>query len=92
MMRPRSLMYPRRMALKRVVLEGEPRAREMQVVKEASLRFEIGGTVGLMERAVIGGERVGEMCGVSGGGMWSRHTFSLTRLEPRCRVSRGKDG
>ncbi len=41
-----------------------------------------------MERAVIGGERVGKMCGVSGGwwggggGMWSRHTFSLTRLEP----------
>ncbi len=44
--------------------------------------------MGLMERAVIGGERVGDMCGVSGGwcggggGMWSRHTFSLTRLEP----------
>ncbi len=57
-------------------------------MKEASLRFEMGGTVGLMERAVIGGERVGEMCGVSGGWwggggeMWSRHTFSLTRLEP----------
>jgi hypothetical protein len=44
--------------------------------------------VGLMERAVIGGERVMEMCEVSGGwwggggGMWSRLTFSLTRLEP----------
>ncbi len=44
--------------------------------------------MGLMERVVIGGERVGKMCGVSGrwweggGGMWSRHTFSLTRLEP----------
>ncbi len=37
-------------------------------MKEASLRFEMGGTVGLMERAVIGGERMGEMCGVSGGG------------------------
>ncbi len=42
----------------------------------------------LMERAVMGGEQVGKMCGVSGGwrggggGMWSRHTFSLTRLEP----------
>ncbi len=41
-----------------------------------------------MERAVIGGERVVRMCGVSGawwgggGGMWSRHTFSLARLEP----------
>jgi hypothetical protein len=57
-------------------------------VKEASLRFEMGGTVELMERAVIGGKRVEGMCGVSGrwwgggGGMWSRHTFSLTRLEP----------
>ncbi len=56
-------------------------------MKEASLRFEMGGTVGLMERAVIDGERVGKMCVVSGGwwggvgGMWSRHTFSLTRLE-----------
>jgi hypothetical protein len=88
MVRPRILMYPRRMALRRVVLEGEPRAREMQVVKEASLRFEMGGTLGLMEGAVMGGERVGKMCGVSGGwwggegGMWSRHKFSLTRLEP----------
>jgi hypothetical protein len=58
------------------------------VVKEASLRFVIGGAVGLVERAVMGGELVGKMCGVSGGwwggggGMWSRHTFSLTRLEP----------
>ncbi len=54
------------------------------------MRFEMGGTVGLMKRAVMGGERVGKMCGVSGRwwgggggiGMWSRHTFSLTRLEP----------
>ncbi len=29
MVRPQILMYPRRMALRRVVLEGEPRAREM---------------------------------------------------------------
>ncbi len=42
----------------------------------------------MMEKAVIGGERVGRMSEVSGGwwggggGMWSRHTFSLTRLEP----------
>ncbi len=38
----------------------------------------------MMKRAVIGGERVGMMRGVpggGGGGMWSRHTFSLTRLE-----------
>jgi hypothetical protein len=85
MVRPQILMYPQRMALRRVVLEREPRAGEMSVVKEASLRFVMGGTVGLMERA---GERVGRMCGVSGGwwggggGMWSRHTFSLARLEP----------
>ncbi len=58
------------------------------MVKEASLRFVIGEAVGLIERAVMGGEQVGKMCGVSGGwwggggGMWSRHTFSLTRLEP----------
>jgi hypothetical protein len=56
-------------------------------VKEASLRFVTGGAVGLMERAVIGHEGVGIMCGVSGGwrgggGMWSHHTFSLARLEP----------
>ena len=31
------------------------------------LRFEMGGTVGLMERAVVGGEQVGEMCGVGCG-------------------------
>ncbi len=42
----------------------------------------------MMDRAIMGGEQVGIMCGVSGGwwggggGMWSRHTFSLTRLEP----------
>jgi hypothetical protein len=42
----------------------------------------------LMDRAVIDGERVGEMYGVSEGrwggedGMWSRHTFSLAGLEP----------
>ena len=42
----------------------------------------------MIERAVMGGEQVGMMCGVSGGwwggggGMCSRHTFSLTRLEP----------
>ncbi len=44
--------------------------------------------MGLMKKAVIGGEEVGELCEVSGGwwggggGMWSRYTFSLTRLEP----------
>jgi hypothetical protein len=58
------------------------------MVNEASLRFVTGRAVGLMERAVMGGEQVGKMCGVSGGwwggggGMWSRHTFSLARLEP----------
>ncbi len=31
------------------------------------MRFEMGGTVGLMERSVMGGEQVGKMCGVSGG-------------------------
>ncbi len=42
----------------------------------------------MMEKDVIGGGRVGRMCGVSGGwwggggGMWSRYTFSLIRLEP----------
>ncbi len=52
------------------------------------MRFETGGAVGLMERVVMGGGQMGKMCGVSGGwwrgggGMWSRHTFSLTRLEP----------
>ena len=79
--RPRILRYPRRNALRRVVLEGEPRAREMYVVKEASFMLVMGGEVGLMDRAR-------GVCRNSGGwwgggcGMWSRHTFSLTRLEP----------
>ncbi len=37
------------------------------MVKEASFRLELGGTVGLMEKAVIGGGGVGVMCEVSGG-------------------------
>jgi hypothetical protein len=38
-------------------------------VNEASLRLEIGGTEGLIETAVIGGE--GEMCqGVEKEGFW----------------------
>ena len=65
--RPRILRYPRRMALRRLVLEGEPRAREMYVVKEASLMLVMGGAVGLMEKAVIGGGEVGILCEVSGG-------------------------
>ena len=58
------------------------------MVKDASFRLVIGGAVGLIERAVMGGGQVGKMCGVSGGwwggggGMWSHHTFSMTRLEP----------
>ena len=60
-------MYPRRMALRRVVLEGEPRAQEMYVVKEASLRLVTGGEVGLMEKAVISGGSVGDGGEVSGG-------------------------
>jgi hypothetical protein len=57
-------------------------------VKEAPLRFVTGGVVGVMERAGMGGGRVGTRCEVlggwwgGGGGMWSRHTFSLIRLEP----------
>jgi hypothetical protein len=56
---PRMVMYPRRIALRRVVLEGEPRERETYVAKAASLRLEIGGVVGLMERAEISGARLG---------------------------------
>ncbi len=37
------------------MLEGEPRERETYVAKAASLRLEIGGVVGLMERAEISG-------------------------------------
>jgi hypothetical protein len=55
---PRMVMYPRRIALRRVVLEGEPRERETYVAKAASLRLEIGGVVGLMERAEISGARL----------------------------------
>ncbi len=45
------VMYPRWMALRSVVLEGELRERETCVAKAASLRLEIGG---LMEKAVSG--------------------------------------
>ncbi len=55
-------MYPRRMALRRVELEGEPRERETYVAKAASLRLLIGGVVGLMEKAAMSGAIVGE-CG-----------------------------
>ncbi len=54
--RPRILRYPRRKAVRRVVLEGEPRAREMYVVKEASLMLVMGRAVGLMDRVSMGGE------------------------------------
>ncbi len=83
--RPRMVMYPRRMALRRVVLEGEPREREIYVAKATSLRLEIGGVVGLMEKAEINGTRWGGWGGGSGwggGGMWSRYTFSAACLEP----------
>ena len=83
--RPRIVMYPRRIALSRVELDGEPRERETYVAKAASLRLKIGGVVGLMEKAEISGVKVGESGGGWGGsgeGMWSRHTFSLACLEP----------
>jgi hypothetical protein len=32
-------------------------------VKEASLMLVIGGVVGLMDRASMGGEQLGKMCG-----------------------------
>ena len=54
-MRPRMEMYPRRMALRRVELEGEPRERETYVAEAASLRLKIGGVVGLMETAEMSG-------------------------------------
>ena len=65
--RPRMVMYPRRIALRRVVLEGEPRERETYVAKAASLRLEIGDVVGLMERAEISGARLGGGVEVEGG-------------------------
>jgi hypothetical protein len=36
-------------------------------MKEASFRLEMGGTVGLMEKAVMSGRKVRVMCEVSGG-------------------------
>ncbi len=67
MVRPRIVMYPQRIALRRVVLEGEPRERETYVAKAASLRLEIGSVVVLMERAEIIGARLGVGVGVEGG-------------------------
>ncbi len=55
--RPRIVMYPRRRAL--IELEGDPRERETYVAKAASLRLEIGGVVGLMEKAELSGAIVG---------------------------------
>jgi hypothetical protein len=55
------------------------------VAKAASLRLEMGGVVGLMEKADIRETKLGVCGGVGGGGgggMWSRHTFSLACLEP----------
>ena len=65
--RPRIVMYLRRMALRRVELEGEPRERETYVAKAASLRLKIGEAVGLMEKVrVVGVEGVKEVgCGVA---------------------------
>ena len=80
--RPRIVMYPRRMALRRVELEGEPRQRETYVAKAASFRLEIGGVVGLMEKAEMSGMIEGGGWGGRGGGMWSRHTFSPACFEP----------
>ena len=60
--RPRIVMYPRRMAVRRVELEGEPRERETYVAKAASFRLKIGGGVGLMEKVEMSGAIVGE-CG-----------------------------
>jgi hypothetical protein len=90
------VMYPRRMALRRVVLEGEPRERETYVAKAASLRLEMGGgVVGLMEKADIRETKLGMCGGVGGGSGWdveSPHVLvSLFRAnEDGCRVSGGK--
>jgi hypothetical protein len=57
------VVYPRRMALRRVEFEGEPRERETYVAMAASLRLKVvGGVVGLMEKAEMSGAIVGE-CG-----------------------------
>ncbi len=73
----------------KVLLEVRRGAESTRDVGSEGSVFEVsGGAVGLMEKAVIGGGRVGRICEVSGGrwggggGMWSRHKFSLTRLEP----------
>ncbi len=60
--RPRIEMYPRRLALRRVELEGEARERETYVAKAASFRLKTGGVVGLMKKAEMSGAIVGE-CG-----------------------------
>jgi hypothetical protein len=52
-------MYPRRIALRRVLLEGnQGSGRHRYVVKVASLRLEMGETVGLKERAELNGRGV----------------------------------
>ena len=68
------------------------------MVKESSLMLVTGGEVGLMERAIMGGEQVGKMCGISGG-WWrwdveSPHVLadSFRANKNGCRVSRRKDG
>jgi hypothetical protein len=95
--RPRIVIYPRRMALRRVAGVGGGVESARDVGSEGGV-FKIGdGRDGGAD--FIGGERVGEMCEVSEGwwggegGMWSRYTFSLARLEPTrtgVGVSRGQ--
>jgi hypothetical protein len=62
------------------------------VVKETFLRFETGGAVGLMERAVMGGEQDGE--GRYGWDVESPHILadSFRANKNGCRVSQRKDG
>ncbi len=90
--RPRILMYSRRTALRRKVLEGEPRERETYVGKAASLRLEMGSSGVDGE----GGDEWGNLGSVGWGLRWyveSPHILtSLFRAnENGCRVYRGKD-
>jgi hypothetical protein len=103
MVKPRILIYPRRMALRRVVLEGEPRAREPRDTSGERGVFEIGDGRGCgvdregSDEWERGRGNVRGIRGVKRRGRWdveSPHIFagSFRTNENGYWVSRGKNG
>ncbi len=80
-------MYPRRMVLRRVELEGGGRAEGAGDIRGEGSVFEVKDrrSSRVDGEAEMSGAIVGECGGGSGGrggGTWSRHAFSPACLEP----------